>query len=171
MQDEHVRDPFLQTVKYVFKLRSREEALEQIIRFYARMAKSTLAILSTCVSPEDWGMMKTSILKGRQMYQKICEAAAVAVQREDNRGLRSVSPAISETSTISGMGHQDEVASHAEFEENFEVAGHTHTKKAKEFRKFAAQPNYHQGVHLADLPREYATAYNVYVLQGEDEHK
>lgn len=105
------------------------------------------------------------------MYQKICEVAAVAVQREDGRRTRSVSPAISEASSISSVGHQDEVASQTEFEEVFEVVGHSHTRKAKEFHKLAGRPNYHQGVHLADLPREYATAYNVCVLQGEDEHK
>lgn len=65
IRDGHIRDLFLRAVKYVFGLGSRKEALEQIIRFYAKMAKSTSVILSTNVSPENWGSMNDIILEGR----------------------------------------------------------------------------------------------------------
>lgn len=102
LRDDHVRDPFLRAVKYVFQLDSREEAVDQIIHFYAKMAKSTSVILSTRVSCKELAAMKAIILEGRHMYQNICESAAVAVQCEGSSRIQSryTSPAALEASSI-----------------------------------------------------------------------
>jgi hypothetical protein len=160
-------------VKYVLDLDSCKEAVDQIIRFFAIMAKSMSVILSTRVSLKEWGTMKAIILARRQMYRKICESTAVAVQREGSSKLlsRSASPTASEAGSESNFGNHDETTSQEGFEVDLEISQHSQLKKVKDFRNLAACPNFHQGLHLAYLLSEHATTYNVCVSQGEDEHK
>ena len=177
LKPAHVKDSFLQAVRSIFRVRSKEDATDIIIKFFAKLAKSISLVLSPVVRIEDSAVMHRLIVEARKMYQDICEAAATAVLSKPSRGnfTRHSSLAVSEADSLGSQANLEDLddnASLAEFETSVDIPTSQKMKgKGNEYRKFKSRPNVHQGVHLVDLVSEYSTPNNANVLQQEGKHK
>jgi hypothetical protein len=82
LKSSHVKPDFLQAVRHVFKVRTNDQAVDVIVKCFAKMASSTSLILSPKVNKFKMQVMHREIIDARKLYQNICEAAAFAA--DDN---------------------------------------------------------------------------------------
>jgi hypothetical protein len=163
-------------LQHVFTVQSNADMVYTIIKAFVKIAKSMESIMSTRISIQNRANLLETIIKGRHAYQQIFEAAARAGRSSGRASQsRTASPALSEAMSLvslDSMAIQDEEGSQTEFEAADAMVSERNQKQSlTKYQKFAARPNVHQGLHLADIPAEYATAFNVCVFQGEDKHK
>ncbi|KAI9747998.1 MAG: hypothetical protein M4579_007339 [Chaenotheca gracillima] len=177
LKESLIRASFTMGIRQVF----REEAqlyspVDLIVRCFGAMAKSHSILMSQSLSQADKGRMMDIIKEGRRSYQKLFEAAALAVGSSGRRSCGSTPASPSRTPSPSSVRSPepnilttttDEEPSQADPGETSSVP----TKKAHEYRNSQGRPNIHIALHYPDIIEEYGTAFNCNVLMGEDKHK
>lgn len=177
LQESAVQPRFVQAVRRVFQLDllSGASPIATIIQVFAAMALVNSIIMSRSMSSSDRRAMNDLILRSREGYQRLCEAACIASSSTRSRSVslapsRSPSPArtIPSRPNLSPLFcPTDDVQDEGESL----PLGTVTTKKAVEYLAFRGQPNVHVALHHYDMAKEYAIPFNCNILIGEDKHR
>ncbi|RYC62816.1 hypothetical protein CHU98_g3384 [Xylaria longipes] len=112
------------------------------------------------------------IYRGRQLFQKVCEAAALS--SGPSRGTRGTSRSLVSTVRDPSAAPSESVVM-ATVEQDVEGdinVGHLSTsQKAVKYRQWASRPNVHVGLHYRDVFHRYGLVSLLMVLSGEMKHK
>ncbi|KAI9749166.1 MAG: Glutathione reductase [Chaenotheca gracillima] len=186
LRANHIQPRFLDAMQNLFadKIQQGTTIVAIVVGSFAAMGRSNAVVMAQSVSVRDRGAMHETVKTARASFQSLCEAAARAADSfSRSRSVtqsppprRSASPQMS--MPVQTPSRQQSPASEVnlELESEYDIlAGESDfrnmSKRGKEFRSFQFRPNVHQGLHLADLAKEYGTPYNCHVLQGEDQHR
>ena len=140
------------------RLDSTDSPIKFIVKGFAAVAKSNSLLMAESLSPLERSEFAMTIKAGRQHFQDLHEAAALAVL--DNPRSRSVTPTRSQQpsrapSTSPTLAPTMPAAK----------------IKAIEYRNIGKRPNMHVGIHYPAVMAEYGLPSHCNVLIGEDKHR
>ncbi|SMR43431.1 unnamed protein product [Zymoseptoria tritici ST99CH_3D1] len=168
---------------------------------FGRIANSNMLTMSDNLTTEQHGFLVPDLLICRDMFQGLCEAAAIAVEGRPMsrvatptgtapqgtaaakrarttaaRGSRAATPTPggSRAGTPADDQDQGDTGMGTEFDDGDGTVPQKTASaplKARQLRAMKRRPNVHTGLHYAELRDEYGLISNHNVLIGEDRHR
>lgn len=201
LKEDHLKTPFVRAMKQVFshEINVEGKSVPNVLTVcLAHLVKSNSLLSAPVldVADRDPDTFKDTVIQSRRLFQRLCEAAALAsgvargaaAQKALSRIGSMLPPSRASSAAPATRSRRSSVASSAggDVEESIEVLASVEedlvaedinlgqlssTQKAVKYQQWAARPNVHAGLHYYDDLVRYGLPSLQMVLPGEMKHK